>query len=231
MSGFDGAMCGSSLVLRRLLEAWGATSAGAIARLFTAQEIENGEFYDLAGETNLGYSTDELDLAFLDFLRVLKAARFETRRINEVSAQTEAFDISLIAESAKRRRLHIEYEGKFRRVELEQAQTTRPAAPPRRQGEVVRRGSAEFDGEERGRRLAEEKRREAVVDRLVDLLHHQFGGDRAKLRLSAAGRRASTLEKQVRAMTRFVSWLRARFGRDRLEDASDWVSYLEDRAA
>ena len=231
MSGFDGALSGSSLVLRRLLEVWGATSAGAIARLFTAQEIENGEFYDLAGETNLGYSTDELDLAFLDFLRVLKAARFETRRINEVSAQTEAFDISLIAESAKRRRTNAEYDEKFRRVELEQAQTSRPPAPVKRQGAAIRRGTAEFDGEERGRQLAEEKRREAAIERLVNLLHHQFGGDRGRLRLSAAGRRASTLEKQVKALSRFVAWLRARFGRDRLEGESDWVSYLEDRAA
>ena len=231
MSGFDGALSGSSLVLRRLLEVWGATSAGAIARLFTAQEIENGEFYDLAGETNLGYSTDELDLAFLDFLRVLKAARFETRRINEVSAQTEAFDISLIAESAKRRRTNAEYDEKFRRVELEQAQTSRPPMPVKRQGAAIRRGTAEFDGEERGRQLAEEKRREAAIERLVNLLHHQFGGDRGRLRLSAAGRRASTLEKQVKALSRFVAWLRARFGRDRLEGESDWVSYLEDRAA
>ena len=231
MSGFLGVLGGTSLALRRLLEAWGVTSAGAIARLFTVQEIEEGVFYDLAGEANLGFTTDELDAAFVDFLRVLRAARFETRRINEVSAQLEAFDISLIAESAKRRRVNTEYDEKFRRVELEQAQTSRPLALAKRQGAVVRRVSAEFDGDERGRHLAEEKRREAAIERLVDLLHHQFGGDRGRLRLSAAGRRASTLEKQTRAMTRFVAWLRARFGRDRLEDATDWVSYLEDRAA
>ena len=64
------------MALRRLLESWGATSAGAVSRLLTVQEIEEGVFYDLANEANLGFTTDELDVAFVDFLKVLWGSTF-----------------------------------------------------------------------------------------------------------------------------------------------------------
>ena len=184
-------------------------------RLFDNEELEEGAFYDLAGDTKFGNTTEELDQAFLGFLDLLNAARVESRRASEISAHTDVFDISLHAERVKRRRLSEKLEEKFRGAEREHARAVPPPKPLRRQGEAVQRPAAEFDGDEKGRQHAEEKRRGVVVDQLVEVLHQQLGGDRAKLRLAAAGRRASTLEKQVKAWKRCICLLRARYGRDR----------------
>ena len=231
MSAFSQSLARTTPALRGLLGAWGVSTPGGLSRLFSYEELEAGTFYDVVAETRLELTTDDIDNIFLEFLELLEIAKRDARRESEISAQAEVYDISLRAERIKRRRLAESFESRFKDVERSNARETPPPKPPRRLGEAMARSSAVHDGDPKGRQHAEDKRRELAVEKLVEALYYQNGGDRGKLRLAAAGRRASTLEKQLGAWRRFRVWMRARFGRDRLEDSSDWIAYLEDRAA
>ncbi len=216
--------------LRAALQSRGLLRAQVIARLFTDDEIADGELGRYLATLLPGTDADLLDDYQAMVLEVAHVAGLEAKRQRGVVAHAPMEDITVQAEKARRIEYDRKYEGKFKRADLESARARVPPTPPRYVGPSISRAAAAHDGDPRGRANAEAAARSKVIDDLVSILHAGGHGDAGRLRLAAGGRRVRTLKKRVNAWRAFQRWMVSSGGNPGSLSLEDWMDYLACRA-